>query len=137
PLSKDLLLGKDTDPTVLDASWWAEHDVRLLTGVRATEIDRAAARVRLDSGTWRDYDRLVLATGAEPRVPDLPGADRAMYLRTLEDKDRVLAALRPQSRLVIVGGGWIGLEVAAAARSHGVDVTVLEMADLPLQPVLG
>lgn len=137
PLSKDLLLGKDTDPTVLAVDWWSEHDVTLRTGVSATEIDRAGRRVRLDTGEWLDYDRLVLATGAEPRVPSIPGADGVLYLRTLEDEGRVLAALTPGSRLVIVGAGWIGLEVAAAARDHDVEVTVLEMADVPLQKVLG
>lgn len=137
PLSKDLLLGKDTDPTALDPTWWDQHDVTLRVAVRATQLDPEARRVHLDSGEWLQYDQLVLATGAEPRVPDLPGADRALYLRTLEDKDRVLAALRPGDRLAIVGAGWIGLEVAAAARSHEVEVTVLEMADLPLEKVLG
>lgn len=137
PLSKDLLLGKDTDPTVLDELWWTENDVRLVTGARATELDREAGRVRLAAGEWLDYDLLVLATGAEPRVPDLPGADRALYLRTLEDKDRVLEAIGSGGRLVIVGAGWIGLEVAAAARSHDVEVTVLERDELPLQRVLG
>ncbi|GAA2090301.1 FAD-dependent oxidoreductase [Aeromicrobium tamlense] len=137
PLSKDLLLGKDTDPTVLDADWWSEHDVQLMTGTRVTALDREARRVELESGDRLEYDLLVLATGAEPRVPDLPGADRALYLRTLEDKDRILATLESGSRLVIVGAGWIGLEVAAAARSHDVRVTVLERDDLPLQRVLG
>ncbi len=137
PLSKDLLLGKDSDPTVLPAAWWDEHDVRLRTGVTATSLDREAGRIGLDTGEWLDFDLLVLATGAEPRVPDLPGADSALYLRTIEDSAQVLAALEPGQRLVVVGGGWIGLEVAAAARSRDAEVTVLEMADLPLQNVLG
>lgn len=137
PLSKDLLLGKDTDPTVLDGDWWSGHEVQLMTGARATALDREARRLVLDSGQRLDYDLLVLATGTEPRVPDLPGADQALYLRTLQDKDRVLAALESGGRLVIVGAGWIGLEVAAAARSHDVDVTVLERDDLPLRRVLG
>lgn len=137
PLSKDLLLGKDENPTVLPSTWWPEHDVRLRTGTRATTVDRAAGRVGLDTGESLAYDYLVLATGAEPRVPDLPGADRALYLRTLEDASAVLSALGAGKRLVVVGGGWIGLEVAAAARSRDAEVTVLEMAGLPLEKVLG
>ena len=137
PLSKDLLLGRDADPLVLDPAWWAEHDVRLVTGDRATSLDRDERRVTLDSGTRLPYDLLVLATGAQPRVPDLPGADTALYLRTREDSAQVLAALESGGRLVIIGAGWIGLEVAAAARHHGVDVVVLEQADVPLAGVLG
>lgn len=137
PLSKELLLGKDADPTVLAHDWWAAHDVQLRTGVTVTSVDREAQRIGLDSGESYDYDLLVLATGAEPRVPDLPGADQAEYLRTLDDAERLIADLESGGRLVIIGAGWIGLEVAAAARHHGVDVTVLEMADLPLQNVLG
>ncbi|MBC9225381.1 hypothetical protein GL325_03505 [Aeromicrobium sp. 636] len=137
PLSKDLLLGRETDPLVLDPRWWAEHDVRLVTGDRATSLDRDGRRVTLDSGERVSYDLLVLATGAQPRVPDLPGADTALYLRTREDSAQVLAALEAGGRLVIIGAGWIGLEVAAAARQHGVDVVVLEQADVPLAGVLG
>jgi len=137
PLSKDLLLGKQADPTVLAPGWWDEHGVTLHTGVRVTEIDRRGRRVRLDPGEWLDYDTLVLATGAEPRVPDLPGAGGALYLRTLEDERRLIEVLRGGGRLAIVGAGWIGLEVAAAARSHDVEVTVLEAAALPLAAVLG
>ncbi|MCL3836810.1 NAD(P)/FAD-dependent oxidoreductase [Aeromicrobium duanguangcaii] len=137
PLSKDLLLGKDTDPEVLDPGWWADHDVRLLTGDRATSLDRSERRVTLESGERLPYDLLILATGAQPRVPDVPGADTALYLRTREDSAELLRALESGGRLVIIGAGWIGLEVAAAARHHGVEVVVLEQADLPLANVVG
>ncbi|MCD9153197.1 NAD(P)/FAD-dependent oxidoreductase [Aeromicrobium duanguangcaii] len=137
PLSKDLLLGKDTDPEVLDPGWWADHDVRLLTGDRATSLDRNGRRVTLESGERLPYDLLILAAGAQPRVPDVPGADTALYLRTREDSAELLRALESGGRLVIIGAGWIGLEVAAAARHHGVEVMVLEQADLPLANVVG
>lgn len=138
PLSKDLLIEDERpDSTVLAADWWDEHDVRLRTGTAATAIDRQQARVGLDTGEWLSYDTLVLATGAEPKVPDLPGADEAWYLRTIEDADRLLAGLTPGARIAVVGAGGIGLEVAAAARSRDVEVTVLELADLPLEKALG
>ena len=85
------------------------------------------------------YDKLLLATGATPRRLPVPGADLAgvHYLRSLDDSDQLKAALRPGTRVVIIGGGWIGLETAAAARAAGAEVTVLEHAELPLLRVLG
>ena len=85
------------------------------------------------------YDKLLLTTGATPRRLPVPGADLAgvHYLRTLDDSDQLKAALRPGTRVVIIGGGWIGLETAAAARTAGAEVTVLEHAELPLLRVLG
>jgi 3-phenylpropionate/trans-cinnamate dioxygenase ferredoxin reductase component len=139
PLSKGLLLGtaERDSPYVHDAGWYAAHDVDLRTGTRATGIDRAAHTVTLADGEPVRYDRLLLATGASPRA--LPGADMdsLLTLRTLADSDRIGAILRPGARLVIVGAGWIGLEVAAAARERGTSVTVVETAALPLQRVLG
>ena len=139
PLSKGLLLGtaERDSPFVHDAGWYAAHDVELRTGTTVTGIDRAAHAVTLSGGEQVRYDRLLLATGASPRA--LPGADmeRLLTLRTLADSDRIGAVLQPGTRLVIVGAGWIGLEVAAAARQRGASVTVVETAALPLQRVLG
>jgi NADPH-dependent 2,4-dienoyl-CoA reductase/sulfur reductase-like enzyme len=139
PLSKGLLLGtaERDSPYVHDAGWYAAHDVELRTGTRATGIDRAGHTVTLSAGEPVRYDRLLLATGASPRT--LPGADMdgLLTLRTLADSDRIGAILQPGARLVIVGAGWIGLEVAAAARERGASVTVVETAPLPLQRVLG
>jgi 3-phenylpropionate/trans-cinnamate dioxygenase ferredoxin reductase subunit len=139
PLSKGLLLGtaERDSPYVHDTGWYAAHDVELSTGTTVTGIDRATHTVTLSTGEPVRYDRLLLATGASPRT--LPGADmdRLLTLRTLPDSDRIGAILQPGARLVIVGAGWIGLEVAAAARERGASVTVVETAALPLQRVLG
>jgi NADPH-dependent 2,4-dienoyl-CoA reductase/sulfur reductase-like enzyme len=139
PLSKGLLLGtagRDS-PYVHDSGWYAAHDVDLRTGTTVTGVDRIGHTVTVSGGERIRYDRLLLATGASPRT--LPGVDMegVLTLRTLADSDRIGAALRPGVRLVIVGAGWIGLEVAAAARERGVSVTVVESATLPLQRVLG
>jgi 3-phenylpropionate/trans-cinnamate dioxygenase ferredoxin reductase subunit len=139
PLSKSYLMGKKTadDLPPHDSAWYDEHDVTVLTDTEVTTIDRAARTLSLHTAVAIDYDALLLATGAEPRVPDLPGADAASYLRTKEDSDRLKAALAAGGTAVLVGGGWIGLELAAAARTAGMEVTVLEMAPLPLGTVLG
>jgi len=140
PLSKDLLLGKGSpdDAAVHEGAWYAEHGIDLRTGTAATAVDRAGRRVQA-GGEWLDYDELVLATGARPR--HLPMADEAgvpvLYLRTLDDSLALREQLTEGARVGIIGGGWIGLEVASAARHHGAEVTVLESLDLPLVRVLG
>ncbi|MGO1560792.1 Ferredoxin reductase [Actinomycetales bacterium JB111] len=139
PISKEYLAGTKTldDATVHPAEWYRAHDVTLRTGVTATAIDPSAHTVALDDGTSLPYNRLVLATGSTVRR--LPGvsADNVLYLRTVEDADAIAAAFGEGRRLVVVGGGWIGLEVAAAARNAGTEVTVLERADVPLGRILG
>jgi 3-phenylpropionate/trans-cinnamate dioxygenase ferredoxin reductase subunit len=137
PLSKGLLLGTaDRDsPYVHEAGWYAAHDVELRTGTTVTGIDRAAHTVETADGGPIGYDRLLLATGASPR--ELPGAAGLPTLRTLADSDRIAATVHAGTRLVVVGAGWIGLEVAAAARERGAAVTVVETAALPLLGVLG
>ena len=141
PLSKGLLLGTVERETVFvhQADWYAKHDVDLRTGVGVAAIDRAARQVELADGQRIGYDTLLLATGSTPRPLDVPGAyfDGVLQLRTLADSDRISAALIDGAHLVIVGAGWIGLEVAAAARKHGVIVTVVERSELPLLRVLG
>ena len=142
PLSKQYLLGTAGRDSafVHDTAWYAEHDVDLRTGVRATRLDPAAHRVALDTGEELAYARLLLATGASARRLPVPGADLegVRYLRTLADADRLRADLAGGGRrVVVVGAGWIGLEVAAAARSHGNAVTVVEPQPTPLHAVLG
>jgi 3-phenylpropionate/trans-cinnamate dioxygenase ferredoxin reductase component len=137
PLSKEYLTGSAERDSVFvhDESWYAEHDVELRLGVPVTAIDRAAHRVTLADGATVDYRKLVLATGSSPRT--LP-YDGLHYLRRIEDATWIKELLGSADRhLVVIGAGWIGLEVAAAARQAGLRVTVLESLELPLLRVLG
>ena len=104
-----------------------------------TGIDRAAHEVALADGTRIGYARLLLATGSSPRRLPVPGAgtDGVLYLRRVDDSDRIKATFQGASRIAVIGAGWIGLETAAAARAAGVEVTILEAAELPLLRVLG
>ncbi|KOG34332.1 MULTISPECIES: NAD(P)/FAD-dependent oxidoreductase [Streptomyces] len=145
PLSKGYLTGaKERDSVfVHEAAWYAANDVELHLGQSVTAVDREDRTVRLGDGTVIRYDKLLLATGAEPRRLDVPGTELAgvHHLRRLAHADRlrqVLAGLgRDNGHLVIAGGGWIGLEVAAAARGYGAEVTVVEADPTPLFRVLG
>ena len=141
PLSKGYLLGNDERDTIFvhPQDWYAEHDVELRLGTTATSIDRDARQVRLSDGGTLPYDRLLLTTGSAPRLLDVPGADLdgVRYLRRVEDTDAIRDAFARKPRVVVIGAGWIGLETAAAARQAGLDVTVVEMAELPLLRVLG
>ncbi|GGF32547.1 pyridine nucleotide-disulfide oxidoreductase [Microbacterium sorbitolivorans] len=141
PLSKDYLAGKAPfdDAAVHTAEWYTDNRVDLRLGVRATGIDAADHRVTLDDGTALPYDKLVLATGSAVRRLPLDGADaeNVHYLRTVEDSDAIRASFGDGKRLVIIGGGWIGLEVASSARAAGTTVTVLEGSSLTLLRVLG
>jgi NADPH-dependent 2,4-dienoyl-CoA reductase/sulfur reductase-like enzyme len=138
PLSKGLLLG-DAGPEsvyVHAAGWYAEHHVDLLTGTRVTALDLEAGQVILEDRTI-PFDRVLLATGSTPRhlaMAEQSGAD-VRYLRTLDDSLALKARLA--DHLLIIGAGWIGLEVASAARKAGGAVTVVETAPLPLGAVLG
>jgi 3-phenylpropionate/trans-cinnamate dioxygenase ferredoxin reductase subunit len=138
PLSKGLLLGTEAldSPFVHEAGWYAEHGVELLTGDPVTGIDLDRGWVEVGDRTV-SYDRLLLATGSQPRR--LAMADDAglpvSYLRTLEDS--LALKERLTGRLLVIGAGWIGLEVASAVRNAGGEVTVVEQADTPLATVLG
>ena len=140
PLAKGYLLGKDTRDSVFvhPADWYAEHKVDLRSGVTVAMIDPAARLVTFDGGTVA-YDKLLLATGASARRIDIPGAGlgSVFYLRTLPESEALRAAFTPTARVVIVGAGWIGLEAAAAARTAGSAVTVLEPQPGALYGVLG
>ncbi|MFG2714233.1 NAD(P)/FAD-dependent oxidoreductase [Streptomyces goshikiensis] len=141
PLSKGYLLGTQEreQAYVHPEGWYTEHDVDLRLGTTATALDTAARQVTLADGSRIEYARLLLTTGASPRRLPVPGADLdgVLYLRRLEDSDRLKTAFRPGATIVVVGAGWIGLETAAAARAAGARVVVLESAELPLLRVLG
>ncbi|MEU3053879.1 NAD(P)/FAD-dependent oxidoreductase [Streptomyces griseus] len=145
PLSKGYLDGKAERDSVFthERPWYAGADIELHLGQPVTALDRYARTVQLGDGTVIHYDKLLLATGSEPRRLDVPGTDLAgvHHLRRLAHADRlrnVLAALgRDNGHLVIAGAGWIGLEVAAAARGYGAEVTVVEAEPTPLHQVIG
>jgi 3-phenylpropionate/trans-cinnamate dioxygenase ferredoxin reductase subunit len=141
PLSKEYLLGTAARDKafVHDASWYGQNSIDLLLGVRATGLDAAKRTLTLDGFEPLVYDKMLLATGSRPRRLDIPGSDLTgvRYLRTLPDADNLLDSLKGGARVVIIGAGWIGLETAAAARTHGAHATVIETMALPLQRVLG
>ena len=140
PLSKAALAGEPDAPELeaeLDTTLSADFgalDVDLHLSEPATGLDLAAARVRTEAGEY-PYDRLVAATGAVPIV--LPGPGRQRFLRTHEDALELRARLRPGVRLVIVGAGWIGAELATAAAARGCQVTVVEGGPTPLAAAIG
>jgi 3-phenylpropionate/trans-cinnamate dioxygenase ferredoxin reductase subunit len=141
PLSKEYLQGKSPLDKVFvhPEGWYAEHEVDLRLGVTATALDLQARRLLTSEGDGVRYDSLLIATGSTPRRLTLPGSDLdgVLYLRRLDDSDRIRAAFAGTPRVVIVGAGWIGLETAAAARVAGLSVTVLEQAEAPLARILG
>lgn len=141
PLSKGYLLGNDPLEAsfVHERQWYDDHQVRLELGTTVTGIDPGTHQLHTHRGDTLSYTGLVLATGAEPR--HLPMADQAAapvaVLRTIEDSDRLKALFVPGAAIHVVGAGWIGLEIAAAARAADCEVTVFESAPLPLWKVLG
>jgi 3-phenylpropionate/trans-cinnamate dioxygenase ferredoxin reductase subunit len=141
PLSKDYLQGNAERDAIFvhEDGWYAEHSVDLRLSTAVTAIDRARREVTLASGEGIGYDKLLLATGAMPRPLPVPGAsaEGVLYLRSVDDSERIREILPSASRVAIVGAGWIGLEVAAAARIAGAEVMILEAAGLPLLRVLG
>src|SRR3954469_11743550 len=149
PLSKGYLSGDTQAEEVFvhEAGWYAEHDVDLRTSTAVVALDRERRDVRAASGERFEYDAVLLATGASPRRPPIPGAyaDGVLALRTIDDSDALRARLARGEPVVVVGGGWIGLEAAAggargappAAARAGCEVTVVEAGSQPLQRVLG
>ncbi|OSC29319.1 FAD-dependent oxidoreductase [Mycobacterium vulneris] len=141
PLSKEYLAGKKslTDFTVQNSDWYRDNNVDLRLSTRVSELDAAGHTVRLADGTIVGYDKLLLATGSASRRPPIPGSDASgiHYLRTYDEAVALNSVLTEGASLAVVGAGWIGLEVAAAARQRGVDVTVVEAASQPLLAALG
>ena len=139
-LSKQVLLGDTDEPDwVHEEDFYTAQDIELRLGTSAERI-RFGDRVVLDDqGGSYPYDRLLLATGSAPRTLPVPGGDspNLWLLRTLDNSLALRSALAKAGSVVIVGGGWIGCEVAAAARRHGAEVTVVETMSLPLLATLG
>jgi 3-phenylpropionate/trans-cinnamate dioxygenase ferredoxin reductase subunit len=146
PLSKACL--KSDGWTLVDAytkkpEFYAEARIERLTGVRATGLDRAERVVTLENGDTIQYEKLLLATGAVPRRLEAPGGDLqgVLYLRTAENALAIRAALQQGDRAVLVGGGYIGLEVASACVHRGLDTTIIERDEFPwasfASPALG
>ena len=141
-LSKKVMIeGSDpTDSALRGDEWYSAHDVSTFFGTAVTSIDPAAQTVTLDNGEQLQYGQAILATGSTPRTLDVPGAQLA-NIHTLRDAGDAVA-IRGQfgegKKVAVIGGGWVGLEVAAAAKLNGCDVTViLNSGAPPLSSVLG
>ncbi|MGN6665132.1 MAG: NAD(P)/FAD-dependent oxidoreductase [Solirubrobacterales bacterium] len=141
PLSKDYLRGEtEREKLFVHAEpFYREHEIELRLGDGAVGLDPSGREVELESGERLRFNRLLLATGAEPRSLRIPGADLdgVHYLRSIESSDAIHARLEGGGRVVVVGAGWIGSEVAASARQEGLEVVVVEPGALPLGRVLG
>lgn len=138
PLSKDLLLGKAEDCALHPAEWYREREIELRLGTPVTAVDVEAKRLTVGDERL-GFDKLLLATGATPRRPaGWPMDDeRVLCLRTLEDARRLREYLRKQCRVGVIGGGFIGAEVASAGRAHGCEVLVVEAMDVPFRTIFG
>ena len=142
PLSKGYLHGKEGLDAVYvhPVEWYGEHEIELVTGVRAESVDAEKHTVTLADGTSVPYDKLLLATGSTPRRLGIEGAELAgvHYLRTLDDSQALHELLAAGGkRLVLIGSGWIGMEVGATARELGNEVTILEREAIPLAGAIG
>lgn len=145
PLSKDYLRGEsDFDAAAVhEEGFYDKHGIELRTSTPVARVDPRAADIELGTGERVPYDRLLLATGAYPRRLTIPGADLpgVRYLRSVADSDAlreaIVNAANSSSPVVVLGAGWIGAEVAASSRQLGADVSMIDLASLPLERVLG
>jgi 3-phenylpropionate/trans-cinnamate dioxygenase ferredoxin reductase subunit len=141
PLSKGYLRGEQPFDAagVHPAGFYEEHDIELRTSTTVTSIHPDTNEVEVKGGERVAFDRLLLTTGAAPRRLSVPGADLegVKYLRTVADADEIREAALAGAPIVVIGAGWIGSEVAASVRQLGADVTVVDMASVPLERVLG
>jgi 3-phenylpropionate/trans-cinnamate dioxygenase ferredoxin reductase component len=141
PLTKDYLRGESPREKayVHEPGFYEDHQILLETDATVTGIETARSRVTLADGRAYDYDRLLLATGAEPRQISIPGAELGgvHYLRTLQDCDALRTRLEAGGRVVVVGAGWIGSEFAASARQRGLQVTIVDPHALPNERIFG
>jgi 3-phenylpropionate/trans-cinnamate dioxygenase ferredoxin reductase subunit len=141
PLSKEYLRGEAGRDAIFvhEGSFYDDQDIELRLGETAVGLDAAAHEVELAGGERLAFDRLLIATGAEPRTLGIPGADLdgVHYLRSVESSDAIRRRIDRGGAVVVVGAGWIGSEAAASARQRGLDVTVVEPMSVPLERVLG
>jgi 3-phenylpropionate/trans-cinnamate dioxygenase ferredoxin reductase component len=140
PLSKEVLGEAAAEDSVAYRSdaWYQDKGIELLRGVGASGLDATAHRLELADGSAVAYEQLVIATGSRPRMlPAFAPYENVSTLRTLEDSRAIRELLEARSRLLIIGAGFIGQEVAVAARGAGVEVTVIEAEQLPLHGLLG
>jgi 3-phenylpropionate/trans-cinnamate dioxygenase ferredoxin reductase subunit len=141
PLSKEFLSGADTLESLmlLPQAWLVKNDVEIITGAEVMRVDPASRCVELDGHPSVLADAVLFATGGRPRTLPVPGPrpDLVHYLRTIEDSQRLRAALTPGKRVVLVGAGFVGLEIASTAIGLGVHVTVLEAEAVPLGRIVG
>jgi 3-phenylpropionate/trans-cinnamate dioxygenase ferredoxin reductase subunit len=141
PLSKEYLRGEAGRDAIFvhEGSFYDDQDIELRLGETAVGLDAAAHEVELAGGERLAFDRLLIATGAEPRTLGIPGADLdgVHYLRSVESSDAIRRRIDRGGAVVVVGTGWIGSEAAASARQRGLDVTVVEPMSVPLERVLG
>ncbi|ALJ18849.1 NAD(P)/FAD-dependent oxidoreductase [Microbacterium sp. No. 7] len=142
PLSKDYLLGKSTEENLLlrPPAFFESNGIALELGREIVSIDPGAHEAVLDDGSVRRYGSLVLATGGRPRRlgrDDVDAAPNVHYIRTIADIDRLRPDIRGDARMVVIGGGYIGLETASVARRSGMHVTIVEMAPRLLARVAG
>ena len=138
PLSKEVLRAETDDVALKPAEFYAENDITLLLGSGATKLDTTAQTVTLANGDVIGYDELVIATGLVPkRIPSLPDLEGIRVLRTFDESLALRRHAESAERAVIIGAGFIGCEVAASLRTHGVAVTLVEPQPSPLASVLG
>jgi 3-phenylpropionate/trans-cinnamate dioxygenase ferredoxin reductase component len=141
PLSKEYLRGEAGREKVYvhPKSFYAHHSIDLRLGRTAVHLNASAKELTLDNGERLRYNRLLLTTGAEPRQLRIPGneLDGVLYLRSVNDSDVLRERLDRGGTVVVVGGGWIGAEVAASARQRGLEVTLIDPNEVPLERVLG
>ena len=140
-LSKEYLRGEKPAGKlyVHDEGFYADNDIELLTGTRVASLDPGTHQITMQDGARMPYSKLLLSTGATPRRLPLPGADLpgVRYLRRMSDSDALRTAIGTASRVVVIGAGWIGSEVASSARQLGAEVSVVAPEAVPLERVLG
>jgi NADPH-dependent 2,4-dienoyl-CoA reductase/sulfur reductase-like enzyme/nitrite reductase/ring-hydroxylating ferredoxin subunit len=139
-LSKDYLAGNAPEDWIPlhPPDWYAEHRIELVLGKKVTALDVAQRSVTLDDGSARSFDKLIIATGADPVRPPIPASGTPVfYLRTLTDARAIIAVAKQSKRAALIGAGFIGLEVAASLRARGLEVHVIAPEAIPLERVMG